>query len=469
MWVHLKKIITNRSVVVSTLAIVLAPSVSVASYVRPVSQQDLGTIDVQSILQSQYRSHQNLHYSNIPDSVIDSVLKDSEHRIGAEFQVPQEIRNSVEFWLRIYTQYSTQQAVIFDSHDQNLIYEVVDLRPIVENSKNAILSELNSKHLVKKTLKRYQQAFTLLAKNPHPRHPSKEQEIILNQIRKLNHRHTFKELESHMKVMIGQRDNIVNGLAAAESYFPKMEAIFERMGLPKELLRLCLVESSFNLKAYSRVGAAGIWQFMPASGKSYLIIDEDHRIDERLSPFKATVAAGKHLMWNRKFLGGWPLAIIAYNHGPRGLPRFRGKDKYDFSKISTLFNGCVRKPKLGWASRNYYSEFLAIVYAEAYRNQFYGETGVSVVRPVTYFQLEMPQTALSVAIEKGVSLHEFHQLNSDVRNLNQVLPKGFWIAVPGEKDDINHLVEAVIQGHHKKHQKQQKLAHGKGRHQKAKV
>src|SRR5688500_6467808 len=110
MRVHLKRFLMNQGMVLSTLAVVLAPSVSLASYVRPVSQHDVGAVNVQSILQSQYRSHQNLYYSNVPNSVVDYVLKDSEHRVSAEFQVPEEIRNSVEFWLRIYTQYSTQQA-----------------------------------------------------------------------------------------------------------------------------------------------------------------------------------------------------------------------------------------------------------------------------------------------------------------------------------------------------------------------
>src|SRR6476619_6193468 len=99
MWVHLKKFNLYLGVGVAALGISMAPTKSLASYLRPVPQHDSGTIDVQAILQSQYSSHQNLHYSNVPDSVVDYVLKDTDHQIGTDFQVPSELRNSVEFWL----------------------------------------------------------------------------------------------------------------------------------------------------------------------------------------------------------------------------------------------------------------------------------------------------------------------------------------------------------------------------------
>ena len=65
-----------------------------------------------------------------------------------------------------------------------------------------------------------------------------------------------------------------------------MEKIFRQKGLPVVLTRLPLIESSFNIEAYSKVGAAGIWQFMPATGRLFLTIN--HMVDERLDPLIAT-------------------------------------------------------------------------------------------------------------------------------------------------------------------------------------
>lgn len=104
------------------------------------------------------------------------------------------------------------------------------------------------------------------------------------------------------------------------------------------------------------------------------------------------------------------------------------------------FDPCNKKSKLGWASRNYYSEFLAVLHAEAYRNLFYGEMPMPLQKPVAFRRIETPETALSFAMANGISLQEFRFYNPDVRNLHRRLPKGFLLAVPGETDDLGSLI-----------------------------
>ena len=72
-----------------------------------------------------------------------------------------------------------------------------------------------------------------------------------------------------------------------------MERIFREEGLPVELTRLPLIESCFNLQAYSKAGAAGIWQFMPATGRLFMRVDD--LVDERRDPIAATRAAAQFL------------------------------------------------------------------------------------------------------------------------------------------------------------------------------
>ena len=83
-----------------------------------------------------------------------------------------------------------------------------------------------------------------------------------------------------------------------------MEQIFEDHNIPKNLTRIAFVESMFNEKAISKVGASGVWQFMPSTAKDFIIVDK--YIDERNSPIKATEAAAKLLKANFKLLGSWP-------------------------------------------------------------------------------------------------------------------------------------------------------------------
>src|SRR5687767_10658735 len=100
---------------------------------------------------------------------------------------------------------------------------------------------------------------------------------------------------------------------------PKMEAVFRDMGLPVELTRLPFIESSFNVKAYSHVGAAGIWQVMPSSARLYMRLNDT--VDDRRDPWFSTEAAARHLADDYRLLKSWPLAITAYNFGRNGMAR----------------------------------------------------------------------------------------------------------------------------------------------------
>ena len=229
----------------------------------------------------------------------------------------------------------------------------------------------------------------------------------------------------------------MKGLVAAESFFPKMEDLFRKLGAPVKLTRLSLVESSFNLHATSRVGAAGVWQFMPKTGASFMMIDPRLDIDERLSPLKSTVAAAKLLKQNKRYFGNWPLAVTAYNHGLRGLSAHRKSER---SQFLSLFYPAI-KAALGWAGRNYYAEFLAVLHAEAYRKLYYGEPPVSELRAFAFRKLTEPKTAMQLAMENGIALQEFKLFNPDIRDLRKRLPRGFLVAIPGLLDDVALLTD----------------------------
>ena len=114
------------------------------------------------------------------------------------------------------------------------------------------------------------------------------------------------------------------------------------------------VESSFNAAAYSKVGAAGLWQFMRSTGRRYMRVDD--AVDERLDPYRSTEAAAQLLAYNYRVLGSWPLALTAYNHGAAGMRRAKesvGTD--DFVKINRTYNSRT----FGFASRNFFPSFLA--------------------------------------------------------------------------------------------------------------
>ena len=426
----------------TTIAALFTVSVQgMGAYNHPVAWSDMNDLDLRPVFRTQYVSRGNLLEPTITDWSYDLVLRDADNRVPDEFHIPSHLKRSVGFWLRIYTEWTTQHVAIFDSRHPELVYEVLDFRDLARTARNEMVYEIVRKQRVRKRLGIWRNAIASVAARPKGPFRTVEQQIVAQQVKRLPHKHRIGELIRNVRAQTGQRDNIVKGVLAAEAYFPKMEEVFSQMGVPPSLTRLSLVESSFNLKSQSRVGATGVWQFMMNPGHKYLKIDRHGgTVDERLSPLKSTVAAAKLLKENYQRFHNWPLAVTVYNHGLRGLTKMRRQK--DFDRIAYLFDPCTHRTPLGWAGRNYYSEFLAVLHAEAYRKVFYGDPPIPSLRPFAYRRLEKPASGMTLALENGVSLTEFRLINPDVRNLRAILPKGYAVGFPGSRDDLVAITSA---------------------------
>jgi membrane-bound lytic murein transglycosylase D len=99
-----------------------------------------------------------------------------------------------------------------------------------------------------------------------------------------------------LRFQLGQKDRFLDGLYQSGRFLSFMEDIFKKEGMPLELTRLPFVESSFNIRARSKVGASGIWQFMRSTAR--LFIKLSPAIDERNDPLRATEAAARLLRYN---------------------------------------------------------------------------------------------------------------------------------------------------------------------------
>ncbi len=261
-----------------------------------------------------------------------------------KFPIAPAIQANVTFWEKIYSTYSTSEAVIHDKYDLTKIYGVI---PIIDYLLPGA-SQLN-KPILETVKLRYSAILTHLAKGNPPR--SKEEYRIAAMFKGARKSQLFKASES-IRAQIGQKERFREGVVRSGAYLPEIRRIFRSYNLPEELAYLPHVESSFNPDAYSKVGASGLWQFTRSTGKAYMRID--NLIDERQDPIIATHAAAKFLKKNHTLLDSWPLALTAYNYGTSGMMRAK-KDHGSYEKIFLRYQEGYFK----FASRNFYPEFLA--------------------------------------------------------------------------------------------------------------
>ncbi len=288
---------------------------------------------------------------------------------AAEFAVPSSLRPQVEFWTAIFATYGKYQVVIHDTERLDRVYSVLDVSDAARDGVDdaQIDAMLRAEEAAEK--ERVRALLLRLDQNPDPAMLSAEelrmQGLFAGDPSPGKYR--AAAASDRLRGQRGLRERFAQGIAAAHAYFPQMEAIFRQAGVPVEITRLPLVESTFNLRAYSKVGAAGVWQFMPGTARRFMRVDGV--VDQRLDPLIATRAAATFLRQNYERLGSWPLAIKAYNHGPAGMVRaVRDTGSTDIATIIQRYRG----PAFKFASRNFFPEFLAALHVERNYAKYFG-------------------------------------------------------------------------------------------------
>lgn len=195
-------------------------------------------------------------------------------------------------------------------------------------------------------------------------------------------------------------------IALQDLFFPIFEEALARHGLPDELKYLSIVESGLRANAISRVGAGGLWQFMPSTGKSYGL-QQSWYIDERMNPWEATEAACKYLKMLYRVFGDWELALAAYNTGPGNVRKAIRRSGYQ----DTFWEVYRFLPR---ETRSYVPQFVAIMYTLNYLDEhnFNQDLRGSNLRPEFdtlhvsgYMHLETFANQIDVCLEDMIKLN----------------------------------------------------------------
>lgn len=357
-------------------------------------------------------------------------------QITPQFHVPSEFPQKFNFWRKIYTNWDSSQFVVHSSAYPEMIFEIFELDQPKKVHPNDQWKKI--KPIFEQNQRQYR---TLLMKmhamrgNIDPNQLTPAMKRIFAGMAHIQDKDKYQRAALTIRAQRGQKDYIKQGYADAARYLPHIKEIFRNEGIPEELAYIAFVESSFNLQAKSKVGASGVFQIMPKTGKQYLTINEI--IDERNDPIKAAKAAAKVFKLNYKLTSSWPLSVIAYNHGVGSVQRaIRTVGTTD---ITTIIKNYEHKT-FGFASKNFYFEYIAMLYAILNIDQVFDDLQPAELMSYEEIRLKSPQSISTLMKKHKIDQATLRFYNPDINRQavrsDAQLPRKYVLKIPAKKERI---------------------------------
>ncbi len=364
-------------------------------------------------------------------TAFEKYLRDHDDRVSDEFLVSDYFYPTVNFWFLIYTQFSSNHVVIHDKNNLSLIYKVLDFSQLKSQGLSANSIYILQNKITQEKITEIKRHLSILEKSPFSLgaeakfiHRILGDNKIKIPVNKSQRKLFFQNLKENIRTQTGQRNYIKDGIVRSLPYKTFISKFFKQMNLPHELLAIPFLESSFNPKAESKVGALGVWQFMPLIA-SYYVPKRSQRpeFDYRSNVGVISIAAAYLMKENIKLMKSWDLAVTAYNSGTKHLIKTKRELNGKFPKIS--LEHIIRHSDsnhFGFASKNFYGEFLALVHALAYEEELFDELHQHD-RYNVKADLKFHLTKCSLRLNKVLSEKQLedvyfhnHHLSDDVQN-----------------------------------------------------
>ena len=325
------------------------------------------------------------------------------------FPEPSALEANVVFWRKVFAHWRLDQVALHDVDYPGLVYEIIDL----EGDPAESYTSAQRKQIERRTEALEQRLKHLAAVGDALTSLSAEDRALREHIIDVAGLEALDGAADRVRGQRGLRERFQQGLEISGRYDRTFREVFREEGVPEDLAYLPHVESSFQNHARSSVGAAGMWQFTRSAGRLFMTINR--AVDQRMDPVAAARGAARYLRRAYEILGSWPLAITSYNHGIRGM--MRAKERYgdDFSRIVQEYDSRT----FGFASRNFYAEFLAARDIARDREQYFPE-GLKIQHP-----LELDSVVLDRPLLADQLAHYYGLNGSHLASLN---PSWTWRA-----------------------------------------
>ena len=236
-------------------------------------------------------SHNNIHLftHHCSDSAIEAETDDID--LEADFEIPDEMTRRVHFWVKIFSHYSANEYILHSSNYPELIFEIASVSKDL-SKKDQRERKRDIETYFKKSSNIYREALLELAEDPDNINTNLKQKFV-RELAHIDHDDKYKKAAEKFRIQRGQANAMLRGLNDFSAYEPHIFKAFRDQNIPTELSYLTFVESTFNRRAVSKVGASGVYQIMPKTGRPHMRINR--KFDERRDPIKSAIAAAKIL------------------------------------------------------------------------------------------------------------------------------------------------------------------------------
>ena len=354
------------------------------------------------------------------------------------FSCPESLMPRVGFWIEVFSRWDTDTAIFHDKHNPHRVYSTLKRNEGCRRSRKG-----DSVYKERKRLKRNLKSLSVKLSSGGELNDSEKR--LYSSFDGAPHAEV-KAAADRVRCQSGNKNRMREALTQFQTYRPTILDALESQNLTPELQYLPFVESAFNPNAVSHVGAAGLWQIMPSTGRSLGLTVND-KVDERYDPRAATYAASRYFrdsvdkLTEAAFENGSsvdakdlnPFVITSYNYGVRGMERAIKQVGLDYERLLLEY----KSPSFQTAVKNFYASFLAARHVAKNAEKFFGVVPSDFSQRVNSYNTVKLNRATSVkrlSAQLGVENADLKKMNPALKSViwkhKALVPKGYALKLP---------------------------------------
>ena len=366
------------------------------------------------------------------------LLPDHTLQCSDNFPCPKAIQPRVHFWIEVFGSWRKDTAILHDPKRPERVYAVIKSGQGCHRAVRSIIKR--NRERVKKSLR------SIAGKIESGQKITDGNERHLAALFASNQPREIRAAANNIRCQSGVRDSFVEGLKRYHHYRIMIDDVLRENNLPAEIRYLPFVESSYNPAAYSKAGAAGMWQIMPKTAR-VLGLELNATLDERRDPEAATRAAARYLNNADRDLSKVakeinpnitraqinPFIITSYNYGVSGMKRAMRKVEPDFMAVLERH----KSPRFQIAVKNFYASFLAARHVAINAEHFFGKLPVDPTYRYQTVVLEHPTSITRIKTVFGIDEAQLRPLNRALTRFVwrgwRLVPAGYRLHLPHKK------------------------------------